>query len=285
MEALAERAFLRGLAAGCHTPVAAHACADARALTLTGLVASLDGRTVIRSAVSGAELGRGGARPEARRGAPRAGCGGGCWRPNEDRSAHDASRWRSARPLAGRVIVVTRAREQAAALRGAPGGGGRHRDARRRPSPSSPPIRGSRWTRRSRARLEYRWAIFTSVNGVAMVRPPPRPVGARQRRRCASCRIAAIGPATADALRSTACGSRWCRRSTRPRPRRAAAARIVARGPRPPGAGRRDARRARARAPAAGRRRRRRSRRTHARGARAGRRPAQGPRRAARSTS
>ena len=53
MEALAERAFLRGLAAGCHTPVAGYACADARALTLTGLVASLDGRTVIRSAVSG----------------------------------------------------------------------------------------------------------------------------------------------------------------------------------------------------------------------------------------
>jgi hydroxymethylbilane synthase len=53
MEALAERAFLRGLAAGCHTPVAGYASADGRALTLTGLVASLDGRTVIRSAVSG----------------------------------------------------------------------------------------------------------------------------------------------------------------------------------------------------------------------------------------
>ena len=53
MEALAERSFLRGLAAGCHTPVAGYARADAQALTLTGLVASLDGRTVIRSAVSG----------------------------------------------------------------------------------------------------------------------------------------------------------------------------------------------------------------------------------------
>ena len=53
MEALAERSFLRGLAAGCHTPVAGCARADAQALTLTGLVASLDGRTVIRSAVSG----------------------------------------------------------------------------------------------------------------------------------------------------------------------------------------------------------------------------------------
>ena len=53
MEALAERSFLRGLAAGCHTPVAGCARADAQVLTLTGLVASLDGRTVIRSAVSG----------------------------------------------------------------------------------------------------------------------------------------------------------------------------------------------------------------------------------------
>jgi hydroxymethylbilane synthase len=53
MEALAERSFLRGLAAGCHTPVAGYACTDAQALTLAGLVASLDGRTVIRSVVSG----------------------------------------------------------------------------------------------------------------------------------------------------------------------------------------------------------------------------------------
>jgi hydroxymethylbilane synthase len=33
--------------------VAGHARADARGLTLTGLVASLDGRTMVRSAVSG----------------------------------------------------------------------------------------------------------------------------------------------------------------------------------------------------------------------------------------
>ncbi len=53
MEALAERSLLRGLAAGCHTPVAGHARADLRGLTLTGLVASLDGRTVVRSSVNG----------------------------------------------------------------------------------------------------------------------------------------------------------------------------------------------------------------------------------------
>lgn len=45
----AERAFLSGLGGGCALPVAAYATADARAgLFLRGLVASLDGRQVIR---------------------------------------------------------------------------------------------------------------------------------------------------------------------------------------------------------------------------------------------
>jgi hydroxymethylbilane synthase len=47
-EALAERAFLQGLGADCHTPMAGHARLDGTALTLTGVVASLDGRTVLR---------------------------------------------------------------------------------------------------------------------------------------------------------------------------------------------------------------------------------------------
>ena len=53
MEALAERSFLQRLGGGCHTPVAGHARVDAGAITLAGLVASLDGRTVLRSSVSG----------------------------------------------------------------------------------------------------------------------------------------------------------------------------------------------------------------------------------------
>jgi hydroxymethylbilane synthase len=52
-EALAERAFLRGLGADCHTPVAGHARTDGQALTLTGIVASLDGTTVLRAGASG----------------------------------------------------------------------------------------------------------------------------------------------------------------------------------------------------------------------------------------
>jgi hydroxymethylbilane synthase len=52
-EALAERSFLRRLGADCHTPVAGHARADGPALTLTGVVASLDGATVLRAGASG----------------------------------------------------------------------------------------------------------------------------------------------------------------------------------------------------------------------------------------
>lgn len=53
MEALAERAFLRRLGASCHTPVAGHATVDGPVLAMTGLVASLDGRTVLRATVTG----------------------------------------------------------------------------------------------------------------------------------------------------------------------------------------------------------------------------------------
>ena len=53
IEAQAERAFLFRLGAGCHTPVAGHAQLEHDAMTLTGLVASPDGATVLRSAVAG----------------------------------------------------------------------------------------------------------------------------------------------------------------------------------------------------------------------------------------
>jgi len=52
-EALAERAFLSRLGADCHTPVAGHARTDGAALTLTGVVASLDGTTVLRAGATG----------------------------------------------------------------------------------------------------------------------------------------------------------------------------------------------------------------------------------------
>lgn len=53
MQALAERAFLRRLGAGCHTPVAGHARIDGDTISMAGLVASLDGATLLSGEVSG----------------------------------------------------------------------------------------------------------------------------------------------------------------------------------------------------------------------------------------
>ncbi|MEN3333647.1 MAG: hydroxymethylbilane synthase [Blastocatellia bacterium] len=49
----AERAFLKGLGGGCLVPIAAHAEIAKARLALTGLVASTDGRELVRSNVSG----------------------------------------------------------------------------------------------------------------------------------------------------------------------------------------------------------------------------------------
>jgi hydroxymethylbilane synthase len=52
-EALAERMFLSRLGADCHTPVAGHARAGGGVLTMTGVVASLDGATLLRARADG----------------------------------------------------------------------------------------------------------------------------------------------------------------------------------------------------------------------------------------
>jgi hydroxymethylbilane synthase len=52
-QALAERAFLRRLGAGCHTPVGGHARLVGGALAIAGLVASADGATMLTGEVSG----------------------------------------------------------------------------------------------------------------------------------------------------------------------------------------------------------------------------------------
>jgi hydroxymethylbilane synthase len=54
MAALAERAFLERLGAGCHTPVAGYARLDGATLHLDGLVASPDGKTMVRGRTLGA---------------------------------------------------------------------------------------------------------------------------------------------------------------------------------------------------------------------------------------
>ena len=53
LQALAERAFLGRLGAGCHTPVAGHARLDGDAISIAGVVASPDGVTVLAGEVSG----------------------------------------------------------------------------------------------------------------------------------------------------------------------------------------------------------------------------------------
>ena len=53
LAALAERAFLARLGAGCHSAVAAHARTEGEAVVLTGLVASPDGSTVLRASAAG----------------------------------------------------------------------------------------------------------------------------------------------------------------------------------------------------------------------------------------
>jgi hydroxymethylbilane synthase len=53
LQALAERAFLGRLGAGCHTPVAGHARLDGDAISIAGVVASPDGVTVLAGEVGG----------------------------------------------------------------------------------------------------------------------------------------------------------------------------------------------------------------------------------------
>ena len=106
----------------------------------------------------------------------------------------------AARPLTGRVIVVTRASEQAGRLAALlEDAGGRVLSIPTiaiEPPSSWAPLDGAL----ARAR-EYQWSVFTSVNGVLMVRRRLEGAG-RGRDALGSCRIAAIGPATADALRT-----------------------------------------------------------------------------------
>ena len=106
----------------------------------------------------------------------------------------------AAKPLAGRVVVVTRPRAQAQAFVHLLEEAG----ARVLLVPTiviEPPVS---WEPLDRAldRLEsYQWAVFTSVNGVEMTRRRLEDRG-RTAEALRGRRLAAIGPATAEALRS-----------------------------------------------------------------------------------
>lgn len=106
----------------------------------------------------------------------------------------------TARPLAGRVILVTRAREQAgrfAALLEEAGG-----QVVLVPTiVIEPPDSWAPLDAALAGAQQYQWAIFTSVNGVKMVRRRLES-GGRGKEALAPCRLAAIGPATAEALQA-----------------------------------------------------------------------------------
>ena len=262
-EALAERAFLRRLGADCHTPVAGHARHAGAIVEMTGVVASLDGATVLRSTASGA---MGQAEAVGERLADELLARGA--RALLDAEARAVTAVAAAKPLAGRVVVVTRPRAQAQAFAVTARGGRRRRAPRADHRHRAPRLLGAA---RPRARQDRRlpWAVFTSVNGVEMTRRRVEASGAgadavRGRR------LAAIGPATAAALRDLGARRRGRAGGVRGRgPGRAAAAADPARGARAARARGGDPRRARARADARGGPRQRGARLPHAPGHRA----------------
>ena len=102
----------------------------------------------------------------------------------------------TARPLAGRVVLVTRAREQAGRFRSLLEAAG----ARVLTVPAIAIEAPESWEPLDRALaalVSYRWVVFTSANGVEMVRRRLGPGGLGA---LGSRRVAAIGPATAAAL-------------------------------------------------------------------------------------
>ena len=170
----AERAVLAALGTGCSAPV--------------GALARIQGETLVLDACFGGEDDR----PQARRRLTAAGA--------PDTLGQDmAARLLNARnypgPLAGKRIVVTRAEEQAGALRELL----EERGAEVLDLPvltivpeENAPAPGPAG--------DYDWAVFTSTNAVRMFARLLERHG-RGMAEFAACRIATVGPATADALR------------------------------------------------------------------------------------
>ncbi len=184
--------FLRALGAGCTAPVGAHAqtveptpsdntSQGVVRVRMEALVASPDGRQLVRVAGEGnaEEVGERLAREALAAGA-----------------GDILEAIRGTQPLVGRRIVVTRPRDQIGPLA----------EALERlgatvlaiPLVEIAPIEDTRPLDAALARLEsYRWVVFTSVNGVAGVRER---LGGKSLP--ATSRVAAVGPATAEAIRT-----------------------------------------------------------------------------------
>lgn len=113
-------------------------------------------------------------------------------------SLHDQLGWFEQRPLFGRSVVVTRAREQASGLAQELGRLGA--DVIQCPTIEISPLPDYAELDAAIARLsEYAWLIFTSVNGVRWFWKRLEAAG-KDSRALGLCRVAAIGPATAEAL-------------------------------------------------------------------------------------
>lgn len=113
----------------------------------------------------------------------------------------DDIEWLSRRPLAGKRIVVTRVRAQASALAMQLREAGA--DVLEMPAIRIEPLGSAPLHRALDALASYQWVVFTSQNTVDMVWRALRERGG-DARAFAGARIAAVGPATAEAL--LACG-------------------------------------------------------------------------------
>ena len=113
-------------------------------------------------------------------------------------SLHDSLGWFEQRPLFGRSVVVTRAREQASGLARSLADLGA--DVIQCPTIEISPLADYSELDAAVARLaDYGWCIFTSVNGVRWFWNRLEAAG-KDSRALGPCRVAAIGPATAEAL-------------------------------------------------------------------------------------
>lgn len=113
-------------------------------------------------------------------------------------SLHDKLNWFEQKPLLGKSIVVTRAREQASGLAGGLAELGA--EVIQCPTIEIRPLPEYAALDAAVARLaDYAWLIFTSVNGVRHFWLRLEAAG-KDSRALGPCKVAAIGPATADAL-------------------------------------------------------------------------------------
>lgn len=113
---------------------------------------------------------------------------------------HDRLNWFEHKPLLGKSVVVTRAREQASGLAAMLTGLGA--DVIQCPTITISPLDDYGPLDKAVAALDtYQWIVFTSVNGVRHFWMRLAAAG-RDSRALGACKVAAIGPATADALRA-----------------------------------------------------------------------------------